>query len=68
MKKLLAFGFAIACAVTAAKSKAQETISKDDPEVCAKVAESLKAGREDVKEMAQKLQDEGICSAKQLGL
>jgi biotin operon repressor len=67
MKKLLAFGFVIACAVTAAKSQAQE-ISKDDPEVCAKVAESLRAGREDVKELAKKLQDEGICSAKQLGL
>jgi hypothetical protein len=68
MKKLIAFGFALACAVTASKSRAGEEFSATDPEVCAKVAESLKSGSESAKEMAKKLQDDGICSAKQLDL
>lgn len=67
MKKLFVLAFAIVCAVTAAKSKAA-TYDKADPEICAKVAAGIKAGDADASAIVQSLQDEGICSAKQLGL
>jgi hypothetical protein len=67
MKKSAVFAFALVCALTAAKAKA-ETYDKADPEVCAKVAAGIKAGDADALAIAPSLQDEGICSAKQLDL
>ncbi|MDR2098743.1 MAG: hypothetical protein LBO78_01830 [Rickettsiales bacterium] len=67
MKKILFLSLVLLAGVMSKKGRAA-TFDKADPEVCAKVAEAVRAGDAEAKAFATALQDEGVCSAKQLGL
>ena len=67
MKKLLIFAFMLACITPARRGRAA-TYDINDPEICSKVAAGIRTGDEAAITIAPQLQDEGICSARQLGL